>query len=141
MLLIVSQFTSYCAFSATAILYFYVIQGSSCPDLCREHLEAALRCQDQISSIAEKNSLVARYCLLLDELKYEALRRIRSPSSKTSEYNTTNSPPDFPNATFESPPGFSDFGDSNNLAPEFNSTLEELNGWAQFESMVSTEEH
>jgi hypothetical protein len=36
---------------------------------------AAVQCQSQISSIAEKGSLLERYCLLLEELHLEAIRQ------------------------------------------------------------------
>ena len=38
-------------------------------------LTAANQCQSQIARIAEKGSLPERYCLLLEELRVEALRQ------------------------------------------------------------------
>lgn len=58
------------------MLYIYVIlKRASPPESYREYFSAATQCQCQISGIAEKGSLPERYCLLLEELRTEALRQ------------------------------------------------------------------
>jgi hypothetical protein len=44
-------------------------------EIYNEYLSAAVQCQSQISSIAEKGSLLGRYCLLFEELRLEAFRK------------------------------------------------------------------
>lgn len=61
------------------MLYIYVIQESASPrEVYSSYLSAATRCQSHISAIAEKGSLSERYCLVLDELRVEALRQTTS---------------------------------------------------------------
>jgi hypothetical protein len=70
------QIAAYFAFTASTVLYIYVIQKrTSSPEVYNEYLSAATQCQSQISSIAEKGSLLERYCLLLEELRLEAIRK------------------------------------------------------------------
>ena len=58
------------------MLYIYVIQKrANSPEVYNKYLSAAVQCQSQISSIAEKGSLLERYCLLLEELRLEAIRK------------------------------------------------------------------
>ena len=58
------------------MLYIYVIQKrANSPEVYDKYLSAAVQCQFQISSIAEKGSLLERYCLLLEELRLEAIRK------------------------------------------------------------------
>ncbi|RDW89807.1 fungal specific transcription factor domain-containing protein [Aspergillus mulundensis] len=69
--------TSYFAFNATIMLYIHVIQ-SRVPRHMHLHsmyFSAAARCQNHLSAIAERGSLSERYCLVLEELRGEALRR------------------------------------------------------------------
>lgn len=76
------QTAAYFAFTANIVLYIYVIlKGASSPDIYNECLAAATQCQRQISEIAEKGSLPERYCLLLEELRREALRQTEYSSS------------------------------------------------------------
>src|SRR5258708_5818836 len=61
------------------MLYIYVIQKrESLPEVYSSYLSAATRCQSHISAIAEKGSLSERYCLVLEELRIEALRQTKS---------------------------------------------------------------
>ena len=70
--------TAYFAFTAAMVLYIYVIQnGEAPPDTYGGYLAAATRCQAHMSSIAQKGSLLERYCLVLEELRVEALRQAR----------------------------------------------------------------
>ncbi|CRG87099.1 Sugar transporter STL1 [Talaromyces islandicus] len=71
--------TTYFGFNATIMLYIYVIQECASPsDVYSSYLSAATRCQAHISAIAEKGSLSERYCLVLEELRVEALRQTKS---------------------------------------------------------------
>lgn len=61
------------------------------PDKIRECIAAATRCQSQISSIAEKGSLPERYCLLLEELRVEAVRQTEKMPTTISNADTMRS--------------------------------------------------
>ncbi|KAH9205228.1 hypothetical protein DL95DRAFT_439208 [Leptodontidium sp. 2 PMI_412] len=69
--------TCYFGFSAAVVLYVYAIQQSfsSSVNTYQTYLDAAIRCQNQLSRITGSGSLVARYCAVLEELRVEALRR------------------------------------------------------------------
>ncbi|KAM5343731.1 hypothetical protein ACJ41O_012268 [Fusarium nematophilum] len=70
--------TAYFAFTATIVLYIYVIQKrSSPPEVYGGYLSAATRCQSHIAAMAEKGSLSERYCLVLEELRVEAFRQAK----------------------------------------------------------------
>lgn len=70
--------TAYFAFTAAMVLYIYVIQNwDASPDMYGGYLAAATRCQSHMSSIAQKGSLLERYCLVLEELRVEALRQVK----------------------------------------------------------------
>ncbi|KAH9905029.1 transcriptional regulatory protein GAL4 [Xylariomycetidae sp. FL2044] len=70
--------TTYFAFTATIMLYIYVIQKrASPPEVYSSYFSAASRCQSHLSAIAEKGSLSERYCLVLEELRVETLRQAR----------------------------------------------------------------
>ncbi|KAJ0418544.1 fungal-specific transcription factor domain-containing protein [Aspergillus carlsbadensis] len=89
--------TSYFAFSATIMLYIYVIQNRAYPaEVYSTYFSAATRCQSHLSAIAEKGSLSERYCLVLEELRVEATRQTRSapvPTSTQSSLPATTSHP------------------------------------------------
>ena len=77
------QGTFYFAFSAAVVLYVYTIEESSSPpDTYKEYLMAASRCQDQLSQLSGSDTLGARYCLVLEELRLEAYRRIEVGTSQ-----------------------------------------------------------
>lgn len=62
------------------MLYIYVIQKRGFPaDVYNSYYLAANRCQSHLSSIAERGSLLERYCLVLEELRVEATRQIKYP--------------------------------------------------------------
>ncbi|CAK7237640.1 hypothetical protein SBRCBS47491_010056 [Sporothrix bragantina] len=72
--------TAYFAFSATIVLYVYVIQrgrAGAPSTMYSDYLAAAIQCQSHISRFAEKGSLSERYFLVLDELRMEALRQTK----------------------------------------------------------------
>ncbi|KAL6407208.1 transcriptional regulatory protein GAL4 [Ilyonectria robusta] len=72
------QIAAYFAFTATIVLYIYVIQNrASPPELYSSYFAAATKCQSHISAMAEKGSLPERYCLVLEELRVEALRQAK----------------------------------------------------------------
>ncbi|KAL2787193.1 fungal-specific transcription factor domain-containing protein [Aspergillus keveii] len=87
--------TSYFAFSATIMLYIYVIQNRAYPaEVYSTYFSAATRCQSHLSAIAEKGSLSERYCLVLEELRVEATRQTRSTqNSIPAATNTTSHHP------------------------------------------------
>ena len=65
-----SKFTQYFAFCAVVVLYVYTIQQrNAAQDKYREYFDAAARCQRQISSMAENESLAQRYTVVLEERK------------------------------------------------------------------------
>ncbi|KUI53603.1 hypothetical protein VP1G_00981 [Cytospora mali] len=69
-------FTSYYAFCAVVVLYVYTIQQTvSRTQGHQNYLWSAIRCQNQLSKIAEEGSLAERYCLVLEELRKEAVHR------------------------------------------------------------------
>lgn len=144
------QFTSYFAFSAAVILYIYTIQKSK--DAGKTYwgyLNAAIRCQHQLSSLADAESLAARYCLVLEELRAEALRQTGKDSASVSlaerpELSLSLGSADAFTATSERPMGtglglpdvgVAEVGDLDDVMPiEF---LPEMTSWAQFEELVS----
>ena len=72
------QITAYFAFTATIVLYIYVIQKrASPPEVYSKYFIAATRCQSHLLLIAEEGSLSQRYCLVLEELRVETLRQVK----------------------------------------------------------------
>ena len=66
------------------VLYVYTIQQRDSPeDEYRTYFETAARCQLQISSIAEGESLAHRYSVVLEELRLEALKQTQQQLSQT----------------------------------------------------------
>jgi hypothetical protein len=62
------------------VLYIHVIQSRALPfHMYSTYLSAATRCQSHLSDIAEKGSLSERYCLVLEELRVEAMRQASQP--------------------------------------------------------------
>jgi hypothetical protein len=53
-------------------------------DTYQIYLEAAIRCQGQLSKITRSGSLVARYCLVLEELRLETLIRAENAPAPTT---------------------------------------------------------
>ncbi|KAL7818539.1 fungal-specific transcription factor domain-containing protein [Trichoderma gracile] len=147
-------FTSYFAFSAAVILYVYTIQKSNEPaEAYSGYLAAATRCQDQLSNLAEDGSLVARYCLVLEELRLEALRQTkqgqmnnaRSPTQRqaaamanaangTDAYGTAD---DAGMGVTELGANMTDMGGIGDIYVTPTDSLAEMTGWAQFDAMVS----
>jgi hypothetical protein len=144
------QFTSYFAFSAAVILYIYTIQKSeNAGEADWGYLNAAIRCQHQLSSLADAESLAARYCLVLEELRIEAQRQIRqdrgsvSPAERPEHSLSLENANTF-NATSERPigtgfglpdVGVAGIGGIDDVMPI--ECLPEMTSWAQFEELVS----
>ncbi|CAK7208424.1 hypothetical protein SCUCBS95973_000097 [Sporothrix curviconia] len=83
--------TAYFAFSATIVLYVYVIQrgrAGAPAAVYSDYLGAAIQCQSHISRFAERGSLSERYFLVLDELRIEALRQ--TEGCRSHERRTNN---------------------------------------------------
>lgn len=134
------------------MLYIYVIQKrASPPETYSSYFEAAARCQSRISGMAEKGSLSERYCLVLEELRIEALRQSKRLNQTMAtldgtEYSTHG---DFSMAT-SSLPMDSTIDIANNYeellgdaaAMGFNnvpgSTVSDSSDWGHFASMVSS---
>ncbi|KAI1420474.1 transcriptional regulatory protein GAL4 [Xylaria sp. FL1777] len=138
--------TTYYAFTATTMLYIYVIhKRKSPPDVYSSCFSAASRCQSHLSAIAEKGSLSERYCLVLEELRVEVLRQTRRAYQPTSSPH--HSPPDNLQATSipleQSPYSVASFPGLPVETPiDFNgmpsSAFSDYSGWGQFASMVSS---
>jgi len=113
---------------------------------------AATKCQDQIFKMAEKDSLAARYCLVLEELRVEALRIIDKRGSTVllgqnevfgnGQGNGSEAllaaadGSTIPDAAFN----FPNTGIVDDLANYYvspNNPLAEITSWRQFDSMVS----
>lgn len=126
------------------ILYVYVIQQKASPvDAYQTYLEAANTCQEQIFSIAEQGSLTQRYCLVLEELRREALRQTTGIGTIHMQNSASLSNPNFPEGAGVDPSptfqqlGLSFAGDVNwNVSP--SSSVADITSWGHFDSLVST---
>ncbi|KAH8196117.1 hypothetical protein TruAng_009716 [Truncatella angustata] len=139
-------FTLYFSFSAVVVLYVYVIQQkASTSDVYHTYLEAANTCQVQISTIAEQGSLTRRYCLVLEELRAEALRQTTGVDTTYPTANPTQQGPtldqaagasaDAPSSTFHQLELAFD-GDMNwNASP--SSSVADITSWGHFDCLVS----
>jgi hypothetical protein len=113
-------------------------------------LTAATRCQNQIFNIVEESSLAARYCVVLEELRREAIEQIeRSQGLRTTGFDGGVASLDrgcadivrAPNgdanihqpATFGNLPGADNNFDFNH---NLGNPLADFSSWVQFESMV-----
>lgn len=133
------------------MLYIYVIQNrASSPEVYSHYFSAAIRCQSHISAIAEKGSLSERYCLVLEELRGEALRQTKhmNPStavsleamgthSQENGFQTNSMQMDTSSSTATNYPDLMGGG-----AMDFDgmptSGLSGYSAWGQFASMVSS---
>lgn len=145
------KFTSYYAFCAAVVLYVFSIQQkASIPEAQDRHLSVAIRCQEQMSMIAEEHSLARRYCLVLDELRKEAIRhseqkplddQIMVAADDTHSQHHENLGPE--EAVLAEAAGFgqhslaSDVNDMNGFEASPGSSLYDMSGWGTFDSMVS----
>ncbi|KAF2134912.1 hypothetical protein P153DRAFT_278815 [Dothidotthia symphoricarpi CBS 119687] len=78
-------FTQYYAFCAVVVLYIYRIQQHIVtPGKCEGYFDAGVKCQRQLESVSESDCLARRYCLVLEELRLEAVRQTGSGVVKTA---------------------------------------------------------
>lgn len=70
-------FTQYYAFCGVVVLYIYRIRQHllSPAGQCEEYFAAGQKCQRQLESISETDCLARRYCVVLEELRLEAVRQ------------------------------------------------------------------
>ncbi|OHF00985.1 fungal specific transcription factor domain-containing protein [Colletotrichum orchidophilum] len=152
-------FTSYFAFSAVVILYVYTIQQRTAPtEAWQAYFDAAYRCQAQLASLADNEStLAARYCLVLEELRTEALRQTKRHQSPAVTHQNGQNGGAVSRAALvvagseDSQPqheqdhlGALNFPDVGH-ADEFvgfdaspSSSLADMTSWGQFDSMVTS---
>ncbi|KAI1307729.1 transcriptional regulatory protein GAL4 [Xylaria venustula] len=144
------KITTYFAFTATIMLYIYVIHKKLSPlDVYSSCFAAASRCQSHLSTVAEKGSLSDRYCLVLEKLRIEVLRQTTQAHppvfsleelghrSQLDDLEITSNPLEqspysvasFPSVPVEAPIDF-------NGMP--SSAFSDCSGWGQFASMVSS---
>lgn len=70
-------FTQYYAFCGVVVLYIYRIRQHllSPAGQCEDYFAAGQKCQRQLESISETDCLARRYCVVLEELRLEAVRQ------------------------------------------------------------------
>ncbi|WDK22665.1 fungal specific transcription factor domain-containing protein [Colletotrichum graminicola] len=150
-------FTSYFAFSAVVVLYVYTIQQRAAPaETWRAYFDAASRCQTQLATLADNEStLAARYCLVLEELRTEALRQTERPRQHADGGSRHKRGPHFrvdTGAQNEETQdqvkdhhlaslGFSGVGRAEDFVgfdASPSSSLADMTSWGQFDSMVTS---
>ena len=138
------------------MLYLYTIQQQQSPlEQHLPHFEAAVRCQNQISSQAVAESLAERYGIVLEELRLEAIKQIHwkredtKISTSVSDQHThvdifeERGGSDIPVQSIErsnqrdgdSLYSGNQIGSIHNVTTP-NSLMAEMTGWDQFDSMV-----
>ncbi|KAF9890077.1 hypothetical protein FE257_006238 [Aspergillus nanangensis] len=138
-------FTIYYSFSAMVVLYVYAIQHTGPSEVLGPYLEAATRCKNQMSDAAEPDSLPSRYCLVLEELRLEAVGRPIQPSIDNNSISETSGTVE----VREDPAPMNDNGGSSVLMPEFENQESALDfnasppspvinipDWMELESMI-----
>tara|TARA_R110002003_G_scaffold391_3_gene19454 strand:+ start:7549 stop:8538 length:990 start_codon:yes stop_codon:yes gene_type:complete len=157
-------FTQYYAFCAVVVLYIYRIQQHMThPGKCEGYFSAGQRAQRQLESVSETDCLARRYCLVLEELRLEAIRQTKSSPNSASNTNSTATlpftptdstlvhplPPFQPTSTPQSDasPSANTFYGAVPPTPEsavFNtsflpnsSIMADLTSWGQFDSLVT----
>lgn len=110
------------------------------------HVAAATKCQRQLSAIAEENSIGARYCLVLEELRKElASQSARHQSSQKGDSLAEEARPVQTISPQPSNPTLSVPDEQGNLIDVIEpamlnaspgSSLHDLSGWGAFDSMV-----
>lgn len=137
------------------ILYVYTIQQSNnSQETYQRYFMAAQRCQNQLSSIAEDVSLTARYCLILEELRAEAMRQTEHSTALQQHVSMQSTQPldmvasgtDMDGVLIdqvaEPIQGLMELANGGELGPFEASPDDEvadMTGWGQFDSMVSTD--
>ncbi|KAF2821827.1 fungal-specific transcription factor domain-containing protein [Ophiobolus disseminans] len=151
-------FTQYYAFCSVVVLYIHRIQQHIVtPGECEGYFSAGQKCQRQLESVSETDCLARRYCLVLEELRLEALRQVNKAQGATSlpfsadasaehtlDPNSESLPP-FPTADDEGvshsqyyanipTPESAVFGSG--FLPN-SSIMADLTSWGQFDSLVT----
>lgn len=137
-------FTSYFAFCAVVVLYVYAIQqSSSTPATYQAYLDAATKCQNQIAGFAGTESLAHRYCLVLEELRLEAVRHSAERRDDAAYAQAA-----FPaagagdDALLNGDGGFDQFPMMDDgtgiLNPSPSISLADMTSWGNFDSMVTS---
>ena len=140
---------AYFAFTASIVLYLYSIQQrKGTPEVYSQYLSAAIKCQSQISDIAEEGSLLERYRHLLEELRIEAVRQTDHDRCSAADTAVIASQSGIHKATASvaSPAGISDqnFATDATMHSNINpdAAIPDLASgfadWDQFASMVSS---
>ncbi|CAI7625349.1 unnamed protein product [Penicillium manginii] len=146
-----TQITAYFAFNATIMLYIHVIQQCTSPsETFIKYFAAASRCQSHIAAIAEKGSLSERYCLVLEELRVEALRQVKHAHPNQTFDSSINGrgTGDFFQSQFHSTEqsptaSFDVTGFDQDLVMDLDGNLPNYlspsySGWEQFTSLLSS---
>lgn len=109
------------------------------------HVAAATKCQRKLSAIAEDNSLGARYCLILEELRKELISKsarlqrdqnggaVAQPGEAPSVDTSAALPP---NPLLSILDAQGDTIEPTLLDASPDSSLHDLSGWGAFDSMV-----
>lgn len=128
------------------VLYVYAIQQSSSTTATYQvYLDAATKCQTQIAGFAGTESLAHRYCLVLEELRLEAVRhsvergdasyaRATFPAAGAGDDALLNG-----NGDFDQFPMMDDGAGVLNPSPSIS--LADMTSWGNFDSMVSLHVH
>ncbi|KAK1624759.1 fungal-specific transcription factor domain-containing protein [Colletotrichum phormii] len=152
-------FTSYFAFSAVVVLYVYTIQQRTAPtETWQAYFNAACRCQTQLASLADHEStLAARYCLVLEELRTEALRQTERHQSPAVTHQAGQNGGQISRTALVAAGhedvqpqheqhhlanlNFSDVGHADEFVgfdASPSSSLADMTSWGQFDSMVTS---
>lgn len=133
------------------MLYVYTIQQQDVPNIQFHHdyLSAAVQCQTQLSTIAEIGSLTERYCLVLEELRKEAVKGSKHPKtdvfaeastkypSRKGELTQPNEHAVDNSATMQPDVNTGDMTDITSFEITPGNLVYEMSGWGAFDSMVS----
>lgn len=162
-------FTQYYAFCGVVVLYIYRIRQHllSPAGQCEDYFAAGQKCQRQLESISETDCLARRYCVVLEELRLEAVRQTNQqnrsasaiagaeplpiPGSGAVEHTRNNSAvlamPETMSQSAASPDMAASFYGNGNVpqTPDstmFNSSylpsnMADLTSWGQFDSLVT----
>lgn len=146
-------FTQYYAFCAVNVLYISTIrQHLVTPGKCEGYFAAGQKCQRQLESVSESDCLARRYCLVLEELRLEAVRQVGkaqggalpfSPSGVDSSLGafgtdaiSTGSPSQNQSQYYASIPTPESAVFNPSFLPNSN-IMADLTSWGQFDSLVT----
>ena len=148
-------FTQYYAFCAVVVLYIYRIQQGLGVNLGEDkegYFESGVKCHRQLESVVGEDCLARRYCLVLEELRTEAVRQSGRLSHPATEVANTPVNVELQTTALLPPPetaGLSElrFGNGNipptpDSSVAFNPAMMELDwsdlaSWGQFEGLVT----